>query len=290
MNNVLVSNLDFFVQQDFFSRKIIDHIPGTFYVYKKHDDVFKLFACNKHHLDVSGYTAEESINQEPFFFVDRASMRTIHEGVQDIKNQNYAKQVYANILTKKGELIPFVFEGYGFTYRDEEYFMGVGTDISDLTKAHVDLKNERLQRDKNEKELIALALSNTKKEAVLSSISSKLDLILQQSKSEGVAKDILKLTKDVKASLAFSKDNWQKFELLFKNLHGTFYKNLLLSHPNLTKTEMSYCALLKLRMSKEQICNTLNISREGLKKKKFRLKKKLNLEKHTKLEQYIIRF
>lgn len=290
MNNVLVSNLDLFVQQDFFSKKLIDNIPGVFYVYKEYDGMYRLFTCNKLHLKVSGYTAEESYNQEPFFFVDRDSKEAIANGLGKIKTQNYVKQVYASFLTKSRKVVPYVFEGYGFEYEEENYFMGIGTDISDLVQTHKDLKKEQLQREKKEKELLSLTLRNKQKEDVLASISKKLDTILLVAKDKDVAHNILKLTKEISSSFLFSEDNWQKFELLFNNLHQYFYENILLKHPTLTKSELHYCALIKLHMNGEQICTTLNISKEGLKKKKYRLKQKLMLDRNQNLEQYIKKF
>ncbi|WP_066220888.1 hypothetical protein [Formosa haliotis] len=287
MSDVLVNNLDLFVQQDFFSRQIVDNIPGVFYVYKEYNGVYKLFTCNEQHLRVTGYSAEESFKQEPFFFIDNASVDAIAQGLSKIKTQNYVKQVYGSFLTKKGKLIPYVFEGYGFEYDCEHYFMGVGTNISDLAQAHQDLKNERLQRELKEKELLALTLKDKQKEDVLSSISKKLDQILLNTKSAEVAQNISKLTNEINASLMFSDDNWQEFEMLFNNIHKNFYAQLLIKHPSLTKSEQYYCALIKLHMNSEQVCNTLNITREGLKKKRYRLKRKLDLKNTESIESYI---
>ncbi|MFL0354291.1 hypothetical protein [Xanthomarina sp. GH4-25] len=290
MNEQLIKNLDLFVNQEFFSKKLIDNIPGVFYVYKEYKGVFRLFTCNKQHLNVTGYSAEESFNKLPLFFVAENSKQSIINGVSKIKTQNYVKEVYANFLTKSGKEVSYVFEGYGFNYKGESYFMGVGSDISALAQAYKDLSNERLERERKEKELLTLTLKDKQKEDVLASISKKLDDLKQNAKDQVVLKTISKLSEEINSTFLFSEDNWHKFELLFNNLHKSFYETLLDSHPNITKSEQDYCALIKLKMNTEQICNTLNISKEGLKKKKYRLKTKLGLDKSKRLETYINKF
>ncbi|CDF78386.1 hypothetical protein BN863_6740 [Formosa agariphila KMM 3901] len=290
MNDVLVNNMDLFVKHDFFSKKLIDNIPGIFYVYKQVGQKFLLFAFNKQHEKITGFDAEEALNKEPYFFVQDKDHEAITEALEFIQIRNHVKQVYGSIVTKEGDVIPHVFEGYRFEYKSEMYFMGLGTDISDLSKAHEDLKRERLERGRKEKELLTLTLKDKQKEAVLTSISKKLDALKQNAKDKDVLKAVSKLSEEINSTFIFSEDNWQKFEFLFNNLHETFYENLLGKHPDLTKSEQNYCGLIKLKMSTEQICTTLNISKEGLKKKKYRLKQKMNLDKALRLECYIGKF
>ncbi len=287
MNKVLLSNLELFTHQDFFSKKLIDSIPGVFYVYKEYGQSYKLFTCNKQHLMVTGYTAEESIGQEPFFFVNTNSYASIEKGLSNIKTKSYVNQVYASFLTKSKEIVPYVFEGYGFEFENENYFMGVGSDISDLVLVNQELKLERLKRANRDKELLTLALRGHEKESLLVSIANKLERIVPQISNKKLGLEIKDISKRIYSIEAVSNNHWNDFESLFMNVHESFYNKLRLRHATISKTELQYCALVKINLSNQQICNVLNISMEGLKKKKYRLKQKIGLHRNQKLEQYI---
>lgn len=46
-------------------------------------------------------------------------------------------------------------------------------------------------------------------------------------------------------------------------------------------------AYLKINMAPNDLCIALNISKDGLRKKRYRLKKKLQLDKKTRIKDYI---
>lgn len=74
------------------------------------------------------------------------------------------------------------------------------------------------------------------------------------------------------------------------NLPYDFIEDLKKKHPNLTKSEIKFCTYIKMRLPIDEIISILNISNEGIKKKKYRLRKKIILEKNDSLEFYISKF
>ncbi len=85
-------------------------------------------------------------------------------------------------------------------------------------------------------------------------------------------------------------DSWQGFEVAFQNIHSDFIKNLLQSHPGLTKSELKLCILLKLGMNTKDIASMLYLSPESLKVSRSRLRTKLGMQEcdsfHTCLSSF----
>jgi AraC family transcriptional regulator, chitin signaling transcriptional activator len=80
------------------------------------------------------------------------------------------------------------------------------------------------------------------------------------------------------------------FNQQFSKLHPDFYEKLQNNHPELTKSELKFCAFLKLKLSSHQISSILNVSSEAIRKSRYRIRKKMNLPRETDLEDYISKF
>ncbi len=85
-------------------------------------------------------------------------------------------------------------------------------------------------------------------------------------------------------------DNWEVFKLRFKEVHKDFFNNLKDKHPDLTKSELKFCAYLRIHLSSSQISRVLHITNEAIKKSRYRIRKKLKLSPKDSLEDYIAGF
>ncbi|AXT62648.1 tetratricopeptide repeat protein [Aquimarina sp. AD10] len=82
--------------------------------------------------------------------------------------------------------------------------------------------------------------------------------------------------------------NWELFRELFEETHHGFYKKINDRFPSITSKELRLICLLRLNLSSKEISKFLNISPEGVKKARYRLRKKMNLTTKESLEDYII--
>jgi DNA-binding CsgD family transcriptional regulator len=80
------------------------------------------------------------------------------------------------------------------------------------------------------------------------------------------------------------------FNQKFNKVHSSFYSNLTKAHPDLSKTELKFCAYLKLNLTSHQISTIMNVTGEAIRKNRYRIRKKLNLDKGDSLEQYLSSF
>lgn len=60
------------------------------------------------------------------------------------------------------------------------------------------------------------------------------------------------------------------------------------SYPEVSNNDLRLMSLLKLNLSSKEIANILNISVEGVKKARYRLRKKLNLNTEESPQELVI--
>ena len=151
-------------------------------------------------------------------------------------------------------------------------------------------RRNQLEKDKVEaelafkkKELTTHALHLAKKNEVLENVKLKAkDLKLQ-----GDTKGYQELIKTINFDQQDDK-NWESFTQYFEQVHKDFAKNVKNKYPDVTKNELRFMALLKMNMSSKEIATILNISPDGIKKARQRLRKKMALTPEISLENTVL--
>jgi DNA-binding CsgD family transcriptional regulator len=80
---------------------------------------------------------------------------------------------------------------------------------------------------------------------------------------------------------------WNDFNLRFSQVNRKFYERLQKVHPNLTQTDLKFCALIKLNFDSKEMSKILAISTHGVHTGRSRIRKKLNLKREDSLSNYI---
>lgn len=153
------------------------------------------------------------------------------------------------------------------------------------------LKEQQLQNklDAKSKELTSHALHVIQKNKMLEELKDKLREIKQQHK-KGELADVGKRIQQVinRINYSFSQDNdWKDFKKVFEEVHQDFFVQLQSQHPDLTPTEIRLCALLKLNLGSKDISTIMGISTDSLRIARYRLRKKLQLPKDIKLNNFV---
>ena len=150
------------------------------------------------------------------------------------------------------------------------------------TKALVEAKNDQLnQRIENKnRELAISTMSMIKKNTLLGSIKDQLLKVSELSELKKVVRNIdQNINND---------DDWNFFEEAFNNADQDFLKKIKEIHPNLTPNDLRLCAYLRLNLSSKEIASLLNISSKSVEIKRYRLRKRMNLDHGTNLIGYIL--
>ena len=83
--------------------------------------------------------------------------------------------------------------------------------------------------------------------------------------------------------------DWQEFNARFISVNKSFYTTLNERYPALTYKDHKLCALIKLNFSSKEISLLLGISMESVNTARYRLRKKMGLNKDEDLSDIILK-
>ncbi|WP_397363063.1 triple tyrosine motif-containing protein [Olleya sp. R77988] len=144
------------------------------------------------------------------------------------------------------------------------------------------LNNENLKQEIESKnrELAISTMSLIKKNEFLNTIKTELNEKVKDSNIKSVIRIIDKNINN--------KDDWNLFEEAFNNADKDFLKKVKSRHASLTPNDLRLCAYLRLNLSSKEIAPLLNISPRSVEVKRYRLRKKMELEHDVNLTDYIL--
>jgi ligand-binding sensor domain-containing protein/DNA-binding CsgD family transcriptional regulator len=145
----------------------------------------------------------------------------------------------------------------------------------------IKLNNEKLRNDIDSKnrELATSTMSIIKKNEFLNFIKNEL--------LDGTEKNVSKVVKIIDKNLN-NTDDWKMFQEAFNNADKKFLDKVKEKHSDLTPNDLRLCAYLRLNLSSKEIAPLLNISPRSVEVKRYRLRKKMNLEHNANLTNYIL--
>jgi tetratricopeptide (TPR) repeat protein len=147
----------------------------------------------------------------------------------------------------------------------------------DKEKAQADLEFKT-------KELTTHALHLAKKNEVLNDLKEKAEALKTNTSSDrGYQSLIQTINFDLQDD-----NNWENFSKYFEEVHKDFSAKAQQKFPNITTNDLRLMALMKMNLTSKEIANILNISNDGIKKARYRLRKKLDLETKDSLEEFIM--
>lgn len=152
-------------------------------------------------------------------------------------------------------------------------------------KEKIRLKNESLENKVKlkSKQLANTAMALIKKNETL--LLLKDELLTNKNNFDNKF-SFKKLIKQIDSSIEHN-DEWEIFEHNFNQVHETFFNKLKSNFPELTLKDLKICAYLRMNLSTKEIVPLLNISTRGIETIRYRLKRKLGLEKQDSLRGFL---
>ncbi len=134
------------------------------------------------------------------------------------------------------------------------------------------------------KELTTHALHLAKKNEVLNDLKQKAKVLKADANADpGYQMLIQTINFDLQDD-----NNWENFSRYFEEVHKDFNSKAQQQFPNITTNDLRLMALLKMNLSSKEIANILNISSDGIKKARQRLRKKMGIASTESLEAIVI--
>lgn len=162
-------------------------------------------------------------------------------------------------------------------------------------KEIIALKNEQLESEVayKSKELAGYTMNMVRKNETLILVKDELEKIYlsipQTEQSKATRAKLSSLINGVNESIEHDED-WRKFEENFDHIHQDFIKRLSEQFTGLTLNDKKLCAYLKMNLVSKDIAPLMNISIRGVEIGRYRLRKKLGLDRDTNLTDFLQKF
>jgi len=177
---------------------------------------------------------------------------------------------------------------------EKEHFLAEQMQFSEFQKAlseievsTVQLENTnlvtRIEEQKNE--LVTYSLNLSEQRQYLLSIIDELEKASKASDITDKDEIIKKIKVELRQKISFNNEVdsiYHKAEIANKN----FIERLDKEYPGLTQTEKKLLVMLRIGLSSKEIAPLMNISSKSVEISRYRLRKKLNLDKNTNLSDF----
>ena len=157
------------------------------------------------------------------------------------------------------------------------------------------LKGEQLEHDIKHKsqELSSATMNVVRKNEILIDIANQISKI-QESEDKtalgtNAAKQLNKIQKLIQENISHD-DDWQKFARNFDVVHENYLKRLVEQFPQLNINDQRLCAYLKMGLSSKEIAPLLNMSYRSVEMSRYRLRKKMELNRDVNLTEFLQHF
>ncbi len=159
------------------------------------------------------------------------------------------------------------------------------------------ISRQRIQKIKlaveKEKAEADLAIAISKLISFRQSADEKDELIeqysgqIEQLKKEDEEQKDSEVRAQLEGAILLTDEQWDEFRKLFEKVHKGFLNNLKKKIPDLTPSEIRFITLSKLKLSPKEMASMLGVSPNTIRIYKFRLRKKLNMDKEWMMDEWI---
>jgi DNA-binding CsgD family transcriptional regulator len=146
--------------------------------------------------------------------------------------------------------------------------------------------NEQIQNKQND--LTTSTIQVIAKIQALSSIRTEIQEILPHAipvTKRKLEKVIYHINKNLN-----NKDEWERLNMNLNLIQDNFISRFAEQYPQITHKDLKVCAYIRMNISNKEIAEILNISKRSLEMCRYRIRNKINLDKQTQLNDFILRF
>jgi DNA-binding CsgD family transcriptional regulator len=153
----------------------------------------------------------------------------------------------------------------------------------------VSLRNEKLNLEMihKEKELANATMLIIQKNEILHKLKNELTKIKNVLPDDLLKNELNATIKRIGKEIDNEKQ-WQVFNTHVEQVHEELFKKLKTHYPDLTPRELSLCAYLRMNISSKEIATLMNISARGVEISRYRIRKKLRLDREANLAEFMI--
>ncbi|MEO0897303.1 MAG: triple tyrosine motif-containing protein [Bacteroidota bacterium] len=155
----------------------------------------------------------------------------------------------------------------------------------------IKLKNEKLESEiayKNQ-ELASTTMHLVQKSELIQKIRKDLEKVEKNSPDSDTRKSIRSIIHLLQYDSTLDQE-WEQFTQTFNQVHQDFLNRIKSAFPQLTPKDQKLCAYLRMNLSTKEIAPLMNISVRGVEISRYRLRKKMELDKEVNLNEFMMNF
>ena len=137
--------------------------------------------------------------------------------------------------------------------------------------------------------LAASTMNLVVKNEFIETIKEKLKNVNRKGQNRETKQALEQIVKEIDTTLNLQED-WAQFEHHFDQVHGDFLVRFREEFLDLSPNEQKLCAFLRLNLNTKDIANLMGISLRGVEVARYRLRKKLGLDKGQNLSKFIMEY
>ena len=158
-----------------------------------------------------------------------------------------------------------------------------------------ELKNQQLQYELRHKsqELASSTMNLIRKNEILLDIVETLNKTTEDIRKNSDPSTIISRLSRVERSIRQNienDNNWKRFEENFDLVYENYLKRLGESYPELNVTDKKICAYIKMDLSSKDMAPLLNMSVRSIETNRYRIRKKMDLNRDVNLSDYLQKF
>ncbi len=162
-------------------------------------------------------------------------------------------------------------------------------EIIQLRNEKLQIENERnsAELENKSKELASIVMKISYSNELINRTRSQLMKVLSNMVHEQSKKQVQKLVSNLEQELN-SQEDWKQFEVHFDKVHENFIQYLRGSYPSLTHKDLKLAAYLRMNLSTKEIAQLFNLSPRGVETSRYRLRKKMDLDRDANLTDFLL--
>jgi len=227
-----------------------------------------------------------------------AELNLANQQLQNLSNKRKFQQLLNYIIVIAALLILGI--GYSIIRGQKSKLKKAGQlkeaqeKINQAERENARLREKELEKEvyfKNT-ELTSYTINFMKRNELLDELKVSTESIIksinQNEANDRVIGNLNKLKRTIINNLSADKD-WEDFKLYFENVHHNFFTALKYNFPDLTNPDLKLCSFSRLNFNIKETANILGVSPESIKKSRYRLRKKLNMEPKDDLLEFLMK-
>jgi inorganic phosphate transporter, PiT family len=160
--------------------------------------------------------------------------------------------------------------------------------LSEMEMKAIQSKNEVLHSnlELRRKEFIDMAFNLTEQRLFLEELTNRLEGVMETEQQASTKQNLKSIIALIRQKMSFAREK-ETFYGEVEQIHKDFKMKLDTSFPGLSDQEKKLATLIRLNLSNKEIATLLSISPKSVEVSRYRLKRKLGLEKEDNLLQFI---